>query len=88
MTLAEKLRALRVMLEELKLAVDDRFSDLGELGHAVRYLPRGNDVTVHRLGSITAYLSQDGGVEILGKIDEITDRIEGLIDQMEGGHGE
>jgi hypothetical protein len=85
MTLAEKLRALSVMLEELKLAVDDRFSDLGELGHAVRYLPAGNDVTVRRLGSITAYLAQDGGVEILAKIDDVLERIDSLVNQVEGG---
>jgi altronate dehydratase len=84
MTLAEKLRALNAMLEELKDATDDRFSDLNELGHAIARLASGNDLTVRRLGSITAYLAQDGGVDILGKIDEVSGRIDTLIKEAEG----
>ncbi|MFM0160671.1 hypothetical protein [Paraburkholderia sediminicola] len=82
--LSKKLQGIRRMLEELNAATDDRFSDLGELGHAVARLSLGGDATVRQLGSITAYLGQDGGVEIMAKIDEISERIDSLIKQVEG----
>jgi hypothetical protein len=84
MTLTEKLRALSVMIEELKASTDDRFSDLGELGAAVARLSKGKDSTVSRLGAIGEYLAQDGASEVLSKIGEISDRVDSLIKQAKG----
>lgn len=86
MTLTEKLQGIRRMLEELNAATDDRFSDLCELGHAVAGLSQVGDATVRRLGSIAAYLSQDGAVDIMAKIEEISERIDNLIEQAGANH--
>jgi len=87
--LAKKLRTVQTKLEELKTAAYDRFADLDALGQAVADLGKGARVTLHRLGSISVYLAEDGSSEVLTRIDELSDLVNGLIKQLEGdGDGE
>jgi hypothetical protein len=83
--LADKLRGIRVMLEELAFAANDRFNDLEGLNAGVARLAKLDDPTVSRLGTIGEYLAGDGAAEISFKLNEIAERIDVAIAMAKGG---
>jgi hypothetical protein len=82
--LTERLRGIRVMVAELASAADDRFDDLAALGAGIARIAKHDDPTVSRLGSIVEYLAGDGAAEVSYKLNELTERIDAAIEEVEG----